>query len=1724
MEWQELFVSDEIIEDGLEYVKEEHYKDLKVDGDELTVTILGKKEYNVKLKYKEGSVVDMQCSCPYASSGMKCEHMAAACLLGEEIIKEEAKTPPKRSEIQYNIDVTSGDYSLLTEVNEYYCYALQQNGGIPLIKNIILKNLSKEDLEEAVLKIETDIELIVPYTEEIEVIPGEEEVCLSEVKIAVHGNFLAAVEETVKCNLCVKLLKGDDELIAAYSEITILPYNMWPGCVRYSPELLSAYIMPSHPEVKLILKRASSLLEEWTGDDSLTGYQDDEKRVIFVSKAVYTAIQEKNISYLTAPPSFEDQGQKIRFPDELMEFRMGNCMDMTLFYLACLEAAGLHGLYIMVSGHIFSGVWLTNDGNFENYYTKDSSKILKMSAEGVNELLLVDTVCMCNIITFEEAVANAKGHLIDSTHFHLAGDVYRARISGVKPIPYRVKNTDGYSLVFEDRDMSLLVGRDTIDFSAIDTSDIEKYKTPATKLIQWEHKLLDISTRNLLVNAKENKVITLAATSLNKIEDALADESEFVITPIFEEITEHIKNLGSKKPFGRIRNWNVFEKNKIIDQYSLILDKDIDNHILHAFFWDELWLKKELKKLYNTSKTLLEETGTNVMYLTLGMLRWKDDKKSKTNDKYNYAPIILVPVDIVDKSGSKGYIVKKRDSETVINMTLLELLKEQFNIVISGLDVLPDDEHGVDVNTVFAVIRKAIMNKNGWDVLECCTIGNYSFGQILMWDDVHSHPEFLENNKIVKSIISGTPEWNMAIPEIVDKEIPYLPVSVDASQMRAVNMAAHGVSFVLQGPPGTGKSQTITAMIANALMREKKVLFVAEKPAAMEVVQKRLKDIGLEDFCLEIHSNKATKRSVLNQIARNMSLNSLGVHTEYESKLRELSEKKDELDEYVKALHEPQHCGLSFRQLIDEYESMPEEDYGIRIPEDFLDNCDAETLKECRRLLDRLVTEGKRVGHPRENKFSYVGKGEYTQSLRKDLSDALYLFEEAAQKLSQLAESLSSKSVIEPPSTYQDWIKLLEFTRTTLAINDTLCEEANGLIEQFDMLQKADKRLNDLLEMPSYNPPEGWLGAKISRIIEIRNGGAELRDWMNYRYAEKKCAEAGLEVMCKEYRDGMDHDVLIPAFFRALYKALSWRAVIHSDVLNRFTGENFNDKIKAFKEADDEFIRITREEILYQLRLRTPSARASIATGKNGKLIAKAIKSGGRGISIRELFKQTLPTICTCCPCMLMSPLSVAQYLQPENDLFDLVIFDEASQLPTSKAVGVIARGRNAVIVGDSNQMPPTNFFSGKYEDMENFYELGDQESILDDCALFMPDTKLLWHYRSRHESLIAFSNRNYYKNELYTFPSVNDREKRVTLVKVNGRKKGNINVKEAQRVVEDVLHRYNDEELKKMSLGIVTFNLSQCRYIKKLIEAEYEKDKKFKDWATTGEEPLFVKNLENVQGDERDVILFSFTFAQNEGGGLYLSFGPLSQDGGWKRLNVAVSRAKYEMVVFSSITSSMIDQKHPASEGAKGLSAFLKYAETGILPETGNNQDDISKSQGIKKKLSDAIEKEGYKTKIDLGHSDFKIDIAVINPDNPNEYLLGIMLDGESYKMAGNTRDREIAQENVLKGLGWNLRRFWTMDWFDDPQREREVEDILEELKGLRVASKERLEHWDPESEEIVLEEVGPKPKKEKSNGDKISPIFTEERFNPRMPHTNSKEELMNSEIMSENENGKGN
>ena len=424
-----------------------------------------------------------------------------------------------------------------------------------------------------------------------------------------------------------------------------------------------------------------------------------------------------------------------------------------------------------------------------------------------------------------------------------------------------------------------------------------------------------------------------------------------------------------------------------------------------------------------------------------------------------------------------------------------------------------------------------------------------------------------------------------------------------------------------------------------------------------------------------------------------------------------------------------------------------------------------------------------------------------------------------------------------------------------------------------------------------------------------------------------------------------------------------------------------------------------------------------------------------------------------------MSPLSVSQYLGTNWPQFDLVIFDEASQIPTCEAVAAISRGKSAVIVGDEHQLPPTNFFMAD-NFSEQHSESEDLESILEDClALSMPQKYLLWHYRSKHESLITFSNRHFYKNSLMTFSSNDDMATKVSFEYVKGvyeRGAGRNNKEEAKAVVKEIQKRLSNPQTASQSIGVVTFNVNQQSLIEDLLNDMLRKNSDLEVVAAQMHEPIFIKNLENVQGDERDVILFSVGYGRDKFGKVAMNFGPLNRDGGERRLNVAVSRARNEMKVFSSLKAENIDLYRSNAKGVQYLKSFLEYAERGKVAL-------MHIEYGVKKKAKDAfvesvakaLQAKGYAVNTNIGSSEYRVDIGIIDPESPDRYLLGLLCDGYNYVASHTAHDRDVTTPAVLSLLGWQTYNIWSVEWWDTP--EHVLNGIIREIE--RVKTKESAE-----------------------------------------------------------------
>lgn len=1709
--------------------------------------------------------------------------------------------------------------SVSGNINASINFAMQQN-YVPVIRDLVVANESDAVLENIYLKISFEPEFAKTFTYHVENIPANGSVEISPVKIATNTDFLFSLTEKMIGNITVDVLRGDENIFTYQDQIELLAYDQWSG-LAVMPEIIAAFVTPNHPAVSAVVHDASLFLKKWKDDPAFTGYQtQNPNNVKLQMAAIYAALAQQKIIYNNPPASYEMSGQRVRLPHSVLEQKLGTCLDLALLYASCIEAVGLHPLLVFLKGHAFCGCWLESE-TFADCCVDDISALEKRIAADAEEILLVECTDFVDGRTadFDRALKHGKDHLNDVSNFNCVVDIQRSRGSGIRPIPLRPELSCSGIQLAEENDKPREVRAPSELSSSMLGRVAEGSDKPVTKINIWERKLLDFSLRNSLLNFRVTKsTMQIMTADLAKLEDELASGSDLRIMEIPSEWTVSVRDA------------KIFEIENEKDLITNIAEAEFKSKRIRTFL-SEKDLDAALKNLYRSAKVSMEENGSNTLFLSLGLLRWFE---SDISERPRYAPLVLIPIDIVRNSRNKGYVIRSRQEETQINVTLLEYLRQDHGIKITGLDPLPLDEQGIDLPLVFNTIRQAIMGKKRWNIEEYAFIGLFSFSQFVMWNDLRNRADELKENKVVSSLIEGrltyspedidfTSENIDSAPDLANMAVP---MSADSSQLAAIAAAGRGQSFVLHGPPGTGKSQTITNMIANALYNDKTVLFVAEKMAALNVVQKRLENLGLDPFCLELHSNKTNKSSVLAELNRALEVGRIKSPEEYAAEADKLSGQKRKLNDTINALHEKRSCGMSLFDAISAYERAADEQGKIS----FSHAAPAELTKDQLALYAELVHKYSvaiaETGRFSEFPLSGVGVTAYSidqrdrfRALADELSEKTnaaarhahtlaeaygyhgaldkpsvkmlaeifaaarmegellpallaaphydVLFEKITQTValgkqySALCAEIGAsfeKSVFDYPAAEArqrrkqaeaSWflpkalglsklVKALKLhakdpaavKKTDLAaILDKLCAASEmretlrslpsdvaatmtGLYmnEQTDWnaLEKASAKtaavmsairakggvlpaeiaeklaaancdaegaaLADCLEklavfekefavnISELDGQSDWLSAAADRLRVYADNADKLRYAAEFNTADKALADSGLACVSESYRAGnVSSENVETAFSCALHYQLAL-AMIHADErLKGFSSNSLNDLIVQFKLETERFSRLTVQELAARLSAKIPVAGSACSAASEMGILKRAIKSGGRMISLRSLFDKIPTLLRRLCPCMLMSPISVAQYIDPSFPKFDLVIFDEASQLPTAEAAGTIARGENVVIVGDPKQLPPTNFFSSNRIDEENS-DKEDLESLLDDClAISMPQEYLKWHYRSRHESLIAYSNMKYYDNKLLTFPSNNDLISKVSIVHPEGfydKGKTKQNKAEARAVVDEIIRRLSDEKLRGESIGVVTFSSVQQNLIDDMLCEEWEKHPELEELDQRSAEPIFIKNLENVQGDERDVILFSVGYGPDQSGNVSMNFGPLNREGGWRRLNVAISRARKAMIVYSVLRPEQIDLSRTRSEGVAGLKGFLEFAEKGRLAVIQHDSAAPSADSTVAESIAKAITEMGYDVKCAIGSSEFKVDIGVIDPENEEEYILGILLDGSAEN--STAQDKFVLQPGVLKGLGWNLIRIWTLDWFDDRQRvlrsiKAAIENVPKQEKSVKVRVK---------------------------------------------------------------------
>ncbi len=1659
-----------------------------------------------------------------------------------------------------------------------------------------------------------------------------QETKLEKFELTMHAEAFAPLTESIEGQMNVILRKGDDQICTASQAIEFLPFEQWSGI----PKELAVFVTPNSPLIDTLIHEVSEELRRAGSMPELDGYQSDSaKRIDQFCVATYDVLQRLGLTYCEPPASFEDFGQRIRSVDSIMTSKFATCIDSSLLFASVLEALGLNPVIILYPSHAVVGCWLYKEKSLDTTVSANGSFICDNMRSGERSLRLIETTCLTNYESsnYLQACSTAEIRAEEKKDEIQIIDIAYCRLGGIKPLPQTRILGDGNICLLSDSEESCPYdfnddeyGKNEIDLSAFNPAVEDK-------IIYWSRRLLDLTTRNILIHLRLSRktVLPILSTDISKLEDELFKGCEFNIcsTPLDQLLQDFMT-----KPLE-------------IPENAARINQQFHSRNLSTNLTSEE-LTRRLKVIYRQMQSDLAESGANTLYMSFGILNWYEK-----NGLQRYAPLILVPVRIHRISATQ-YKVARRDGEPTINYSILEKLRQDFQIDIRlDSNNLPMDDQGVDIEAILKIFLKSIQKEKSWTVIPYAAIGIFSFSQFVIYNDLINRRTELENHHFVKSlIISELSEPKKEIPEVYEADIEnlLLPISCDESQLRAVKAAQVGCDFILQGPPGTGKSQTISAIIANMISKGKSVLFVAEKRAALEVVQRNLNKLSLKDFILELHSNKATKEHVLEQFENALSADRLEMYN-LNPFVQTLVEKRNQLHEYITALHRKHSCGQSFYKLADnlaefensdvvcvtldakELENLSSADIErrsdflleleevsrpffpiSRSPLKFLSITDwtpvveqyifetfglyqdvfcklsnsvndivnqyfpsqkfesiNDSLKFLRKLFSTLTAARKsklpdiirkssdlvfisqqlsryveRLGAVRKIKETLPIQIDKEIYVQEDIKHLLYDWRSALQagffvkgkirkqvtrilqkysmekvspeivdsllvQLMSMTEALngvaSERKNILPDITaaisdimnnesalhdiileitsYQQSIEAVHFSLPNLTShscralinNDLFMTELIATIELHDHYQNLVITLksstfvsSDLFEL-SY-------GDQCNEIDDLLSHLCDLQNWARREFVRSQL-EKFPDII--PIVDAYEHGEIVGAmlsevFIYSYYQALVVHIMQTDPILNKFSSETNTRRIEELKHKEETYVIAAGKELLGLLSEQKPDTTLEVSQMSK---IKRAIASKGRSLSLRQLFAQIPSFYSKIFPCYLMSPLSVAQYLDAGLPKFDIVIFDEASQLTTSKAIGAISRGEQIIVVGDPKQMPPTSFFQKKEDeslgnDSQNF--LKDLESILDDClALNLPEVFLSWHYRSNHESLIQFSNARYYRNRLKTYPSTDALCSHVRFKKVEGfytSRSSEPNPAEVFAIVDDIQYRLSNKAKCNQSIGVITFNERQQVAIIDQLDRLFEKHPKlasqahwYDDSGAFDDTKLFVKNLENVQGDERDVILFSVCYGptKEKPSSVPLNiFGPIIQLGGERRLNVAFSRAKEEMVIYTIMDPFILEGRSETNRGLQDFASFLRYAYDQSRKEIQLDND----GKGIAQAIGTLLAENGYRISYNVGSSDFKIDIAICKPDSEKEFSVGIMLDGPIYASARTARDREVLRPLFLSRRGWKILQVNCIDWVREAKITREK--LLTEV-ALQFAIHDEADHIEKVFDEIV-------------------------------------------------------
>jgi len=1181
---------------------------------------------------------------------------------------------------------------------------------------------------------------------------------------------------------------------------------------------------------------------------------------------------------------------------------------------------------------------------------------------------------------------------------------------------------------------------------------------------------------------------------------------------------------------------------------------------------------RRMRTIVRTARSYEEERGVRTLFLACGVATWRSDRASRPPA----APVLLVPLSIRARGASQQDFDLSLAGDLEVNPTLLHLLKVEFNLEVNDQELYEHAEMDGVIDTPeelrlsYNWLSEKCATVPDWAIADRFVLGNFWYAKLPMVKDLESSIEMLASNDVAAAL-AGDPQARQALTAArrgpvaenppsfdgISPEEEFNVLDSDSSQSLAIARACGGESLVLKGPPGTGKSQTIANLICHAIGEGKRVLFVAEKRAAIEAVTKRLNAADLGDLVLDLHQGGESRKWLAEQLDVSLDAVRTTGSVSREAEEGRLVRARDALKDHADGLHlkhAPWNVSVLEAQLELIGRGRPSVNSRLRGAD--LEAIGAEQLAELSEALrDLLSIDGLSLGEKgspwRDAAVDSAGLAREAVSLVERVVELV------AATQTALAAAAASTDLPQPRNleTAQSAVKTWENAEGRAEVFEATIFEADldSLITTLEPLKGSGmSRMMATLTSGEFRAARSTVQSCLREGRELAPaqlyeelllcqglrddwralGGSQSSPSAPARVADLKATLDQVEVACKRLgeligkdiaalsfdeidaqiaalRSDLDTAMILPSIHAARQQFASsglggflveletqqsllpeareelerlwWQSLAdhlmmlpESEALSAFRGERHDQVVEAFRELDRQHVSLAARRVK---RIAAETAiRAQDRHPEQAQLVREQAKRKRRHLPVRELFMRAPDVVTALRPCWVMSPLMVSQLIPSERAYFDLVVFDEASQVRPVEAVTSLVRGTQLIVAGDNHQLPPTAFFDAtaagdgeEAEGEEESTELADYESLLDVLMTLFDTEMLRWHYRSQDERLIGFSNQEIYESGLTTFPGVVNGEvlSHILVDEMPGPEEARVSPDaEVRKVVELILDhaRTRPDE----SLGVIALGIRHAEAIEAGLLAQLPDHPDLEPFFEEGkEERFFVKNLERVQGDERDAIILAIGYGKLPDGSLPHRFGPLNNAGGERRLNVAVTRAKRRMTVVSSFQADDVDPKRSSADGVRLLRSFLAYAARG-----GDVEEQTSGSiepSALHRLITQSLDVAGYEALELVGSSADRIDVAVVDPGERIPKV-AIEVDGPAYALRPSVRDRDRLRPEQLERLGWRYIQTWSQDWYRDPAvtAQRLAEQVAAELDGS-ARSDSNLPQLGPPAEEAV-------------------------------------------------------